>query len=91
VDQSEKRKTEDSLKAKMKWVGKYISRPLLILILILISLYYFYPQAYEALGIDIKDIGKYSFWFFAIKGCLWILLGVYAFFALKARKKNNSN
>jgi hypothetical protein len=73
----------------MKWVGKYISRPLLILILILVCLYYFYPAAYEAVGIDIKDVGKYGFWFFLIKGCLWIVVGVLAYLEYKRKKKNN--
>jgi hypothetical protein len=77
----------DQLKHKMKWVGKYISRPLLILILLLVCLYYLWPEFYVKIGIDIKDLGKYSFWFFLIKGCLWILIGIYAFIALRRRKK----
>ncbi len=62
------------MRQKIKWVSKYISRPLLILVLLALIIYKFFPEVYAKLGIPIEDIGKYAFWFFLIKGLLWIVV-----------------
>jgi hypothetical protein len=75
------------MKEKMKWVGKYISRPILIIILLLVCLKYFYPQALDNIGLTSEVLGKYAFYFFALKGVMWLIVLGYGFFYLKNRNK----
>jgi hypothetical protein len=75
------------MKEKMKWVSKYISRPLLVLVLILFLLYKFYPSFYTTLGIDIKDVAKYSFYFFLAKGIVWLFVIGWGVYYLAKKKK----
>jgi hypothetical protein len=75
------------LRNKMKWVSKYISRPLLIIVLLCVVLYYFFPGALQSWGIDVEHLGKYAFWFFAIKGMLWLLIMAYGAYYLWQRKR----
>jgi hypothetical protein len=75
------------MKEKIKWVSKYISRPLLILVLLAVIVYKFYPELYSKMGIDIQDIGKYAFWFFLIKGLIWIVILIGGISYFKKMKK----
>ncbi len=66
------------MKQKMKWVSKYISRPLLLLMLVAFLVYKFSPNTYQKLGIDMVTLGKIAFMFFLIKGILWLVVIAYA-------------
>jgi formate hydrogenlyase subunit 3/multisubunit Na+/H+ antiporter MnhD subunit len=74
------------MKQKMKWVSKYISRPLLILMLIAFLVYKFSPDTYQKLGIDINTLGKFAFLFFLIKGILWLVAIAYAVYYWRKNK-----
>jgi hypothetical protein len=81
---------QQQIKQKMKWVSKYISRPLLIIVLLCVILYYFFPGVLESAGIDVKHLGKYAFWFFLIKGIVWLIVLGYGIIFLYNNKKNKT-
>jgi hypothetical protein len=78
------------MKEKMKWVSKYISRPLLALLLIAFLIYKFKPSVYEQLGISMETLGKYAFLFFLIKGILWLVVLGYGLYYVRNKKQKNS-
>ena len=76
-------------KQKMLWVSRYISRPLIVIVSLLFILYKFFPNAYTAVGIDIKDLAEYSFYFFLIKGIVWLVIIFYGYLYLKNKKQES--
>ncbi len=76
------------MKHKMKWVGKYISRPILLIILIIVCLRYFNPKLLDSWGINDATLGKYAFYFFALKGLMWIVVFSYGFLYIKNKRNN---
>ncbi|MFM2385824.1 MAG: hypothetical protein RL660_581 [Bacteroidota bacterium] len=75
------------VRRSMKWVGRYISLPLLILIIIFAILYYAAPDVLVSMGIDVKQWVKYGTWFFVIKGSISTLLIIYGLVYLRNRGK----
>jgi hypothetical protein len=74
-------------KEQMKWISKYISRPLLILVIVLGVVDYFVD------AIDLKSFFKGSFYFFLIKGIIWLFIFAfygYQYIVNKKQSKNNN-
>jgi hypothetical protein len=76
---------------RVKWVSKYVSRPLLIIILLCVVMYYLFPGALESIGIDVAHLSKYAFWFFLGKGILWIVVFIYGYVFWRKKRKGNSD
>jgi cbb3-type cytochrome oxidase subunit 3 len=73
-------------KEQMKWISKYISRPLLVLIVVLGIVDYFVD------AIDLKAFFKGSFYFFLIKGIIWLFIfAFYGYQYIINRKQNKNN
>lgn len=80
-----------NLRAKMKWVSKYVSRPLIIIIFLVVCAYYLNDAAHDYIEKYIGKIVKLGFWFFLIKGLLWIVVGVLAWIEYKSKKKEKNS
>jgi uncharacterized BrkB/YihY/UPF0761 family membrane protein len=76
-----------SVRRRMKWVGRYISLPLMILLIIFAMLYYAAPDVLVSMGVDVKTWVKYGTWFFVIKGTISTLLIIYGVVYMRNRNK----
>jgi hypothetical protein len=78
----------EKFKHKIKWVNKYISRPLIILVILFLIASRLSPKFNAYIGIDLKTLGKYTFYFFLVKGLMWCVVFAYGFIQMRNKIKS---
>jgi hypothetical protein len=78
----------EKFKHNIKWVNKYISRPLIVLIILFLIASRVSPKFNALFCIDLKTLGKYTFYFFLIKGLMWCVVFAYGFIEMRRKIKS---
>jgi hypothetical protein len=78
---------------KLKWISKYISRPLFVIFFLLLLVFIFYPKFFVEHGIDVKKTATGMIIFFCVKGTItsYMMYRSFIFLRNKKREKKAEN
>ncbi|MBX7241219.1 MAG: hypothetical protein K1X92_05665 [Bacteroidia bacterium] len=76
---------------KFKKISRIIGVTVLTLFLITYLIYLIRPETFAQLGIDIKALAKYTFWFFIIKGTITTSMILYGIWAVRRKIKEGKH
>jgi hypothetical protein len=72
---------------KLKWISKYVSRPLFVVFFLILLVFIFYPKFFVDNGIDVKKTATGMIIFFCVKGTITSYMMYRSFVFLRNKKR----